>query len=464
MKPIALTRFAHALLLAFCLSAGTAAAMAAAPFFQAYVIVGENGKAVARAVTSAARCPEITVDSAAPVVMEMRAAAALMPNRGSLQQDSKAADFPVSVCDAAIPAGVRKIAVAGVPLPVPTAQPQRILLIGDTGCRQKASESAAQPCNDADAWPFAAISKLAAAWRPDLVVHLGDIIYRESPCPAGSEDCAGSPWGYGLDSWNADFFQPAQALLRAAPWLVVRGNHESCARAGQGWFRFLEPRPYESKRSCDDPVLDREGDYTAPYAVPLAADAQFIVFDSSKAAGKPYAPADEAYTRYATQLRWVDELARSKPHTIFLSHHPVLGFASGKNQTALPGNQGLQSVMRSLHPDRLFAANIDLAMHGHVHLFEAISFKSDHPAVFVGGNSGSDLSQPLPASLPQDAQPAPGAMVDEYFGNREFGFLTMERIGGTWKFTEWNRHGNAVLHCDLVTAKMHCVASGAESK
>ena len=29
----------------------------------------------------------------------------------------------------------------------------------------------------------------------------------------------------------------------AAPWIVVRGNHESCSRAGQGWWRFLDPRP-----------------------------------------------------------------------------------------------------------------------------------------------------------------------------------------------------------------------------
>jgi hypothetical protein len=50
-----------------------------------------------------------------------------------------------------------------------------------------------------------------------------------------------SPWGYGWDTWKADFFDPAQALLKAAPWVMVRGNHETCTRAGQGWWRFLDP-------------------------------------------------------------------------------------------------------------------------------------------------------------------------------------------------------------------------------
>ncbi len=60
------------------------------------------------------------------------------------------------------------------------------------------------------------------------------------PRRGNAHDCAGSPWGYGWDAWNADFFTPAAPLLAAAPWAAVRGNHESCARAGQGWWRFLD--------------------------------------------------------------------------------------------------------------------------------------------------------------------------------------------------------------------------------
>jgi len=445
---------------AFTLAATLTPASAQDAFYP-YVIVGENGNAFARAVTSTARCPEIAIDGATPSAMKLRSAAARVPNRGSAQEAGKDAEFPVSVCEALLPAGVKKAVVAGASLPLPLAEPQRILFIGDTGCRMKASEDAFQACNDAAAWPFEAISKRAAAWRPDLVVHLGDVHYRESPCPPGKAGCAGSPWGYGFDAWQADFFRPARALLDAAPWVVVRGNHESCWRAGQGWFRFLDPGPYETRRSCDDPALDGEGDFTPPYAIPLAADTQLIVFDSSKTGGKPYSPRDEGWGRYVAQLRQVDELSRGKRQSFFLNHHPVLGFASEKKTGVQPGNAALLSVMQELHPQRLFAAGIDLTLNGHVHTFEAITFTSGHPSVLVSGNAGSSLAHALPAKLAAADQPAPGAIVDEFFTQGGFGFLTLERAGDHWKFTEWDRLGKELVSCELRGRKMHCVAVAA---
>ncbi len=71
------------------------------------------------------------------------------------------------------------------------------------------------------------------------------IEYREDECPAGNTGCAGSPSGYGWAPWNADFFAPAAPLFAAAPWVMVRGNHEDCSRAGEGWFRFLDRLPME---------------------------------------------------------------------------------------------------------------------------------------------------------------------------------------------------------------------------
>ena len=112
-------------------------------------------------------------------------------------------------------------------------------MIGDTGCRLKGKEI--QACNDPTAYPFAKTAQLAAAWKPDLVLHVGDYHYRENECPASAPGCEGSPWGYGWDAWSADFFSPGAPLLNAAPMVMVRGNHENCFRAGQGWMRFLDP-------------------------------------------------------------------------------------------------------------------------------------------------------------------------------------------------------------------------------
>jgi hypothetical protein len=42
-----------------------------------------------------------------------------------------------------------------------------------------------------------------------------------------------------FDIWLADDFEPATYLNQAAPVILIRGNHESCARAGTGYFRHL---------------------------------------------------------------------------------------------------------------------------------------------------------------------------------------------------------------------------------
>ena len=78
-------------------------------------------------------------------------------------------------------------------LPAPRAAARRIIVLGDTACRIKGDAS--QACSDPNGWLFAQVAATAAAMKPDLVMHVGDYHYRESPCPAGNAGCAGSPWG-----------------------------------------------------------------------------------------------------------------------------------------------------------------------------------------------------------------------------------------------------------------------------
>ena len=432
---------------------------ASEPLRATYVVMGADGQAIARVITDEASCPAITLDGQTQA-MSVRAAPAIVPQRGGAQKDGKEADFPVLTCESYLPKEVRDIQVSGQRLPSPQAAPQRIVIIGDTGCRMKQSENAFQDCNDTEKWPFAQVAEQAARMKPDLVIHVGDYHYRESPCPEGRVGCSGSPWAYGFDAWDADFFQPAKSLLAAAPWVVVRGNHESCFRAGQGWFRFLDPSPWTTERSCDRPAQDKLGDYSEPYAVPIAADSQLIVFDSSKAAGKAYGPSDEPFLRYREELQQAARLAQERPHSLFLNHHPILAFApqlgTDGRMTIKPGNAALQSVMSSGQPQRLFPPGVDAALHGHVHLFQAISFASDHPATFVSGNGSSATDKALPPTLPAGSQPAPGATVDEFFTSSDIGFLTMDRSGPNWLLTEWNRAGKASLTCLLYGSKSHC--------
>jgi hypothetical protein len=145
----------------------------------------------------------------------------------------------------------------GRPLALPKANPRRIVVIGDTGCRIKTSDNVFQACGDSGQWPFAAVAAGAAAAAPDLVIHVGDYHYRENECPAGNTGCAGSPWGYGWDAWEADVFAPGEMLFAAAPWIVVRGNHESCTARARGGGACSIRAPWYLVETCDTAATTR---------------------------------------------------------------------------------------------------------------------------------------------------------------------------------------------------------------
>src|SRR6185295_2239356 len=113
-----------------------------------------------------------------------------------------------------------------------------------------------QDCNNPALWPFAQVAQSVADAKPDLVIHVGDYLYRESACPAGDAGCARSPYGYDWPTWKADFIAPAAPALRAAPWIVVRGNHEICRRGGAGYFRLLDPTPAQTTPAQTPPCVE----------------------------------------------------------------------------------------------------------------------------------------------------------------------------------------------------------------
>ena len=424
----------------------------------AWVVIGEGGQASARAITRDATCPEFRQDGIREA-MQVRVAASTPAQRPTVSTPelSKPSAFPVLVCEASLRADAKSAQIAGRALALPKSNPQKILIIGDTGCRLQQSSLYYQACNDAKKWGFPLLAKTAARFQPDLVIHVGDYHYRENACPPDQALCQNNPWGYGWDTWQTDFFAPAAPLLQVAPWVMVRGNHESCARAGQGWWRFLDPRPFLQERSCDLAAMDTVGDFSAPYAVPLdslnAHSAQLIIFDSAKIAGKVLAKTDQNYAIYTAQLAAVEQLARAASFSIFLNHHPILGFASVKEANGAlayyPGQVALQAMMKNTHPERLFPAQVQATISGHVHLFEAISFASDHPSQFVSGNGGSSLDQALPNQVPQGVTPFEQARVAQFFNSDKVGFMLMERMGDAWKVEAWNQDGKLLKRCRL---------------
>ena len=437
---------------------------AAPPPLAAYVVLGEGGSAVARVVTRDASCPAIRVNGRARP-MSLRDGPSTEPRRptASRPELSKASAFPVSVCEATLPRGAKRVSVSGLRLPAPRRRINRLLVIGDTGCRLKASDNAYQRCNRRAEWPFARIAALGAAWKPDLIIHVGDYHYRESPCPEdiGHTGCQGSPWGYGWDAWDADWFAPAAPLFKAAPLVLARGNHENCFRAGQGWFRFLDPMPLTAGRDCNDPAKDFEGDHSAPYAVPLGGGTQIVVMDMANAPTKAMDSADPRAAQLRGDYDALAALAKEARSTLMVTHKPILGFGgqtSGGKVTLFPGNSAIQSAFAAENP-AMFPAGVDVLLAGHVHLWEQVSFATAFPSQFIAGFSGTqEETVPLPVRPPADVTPAPGAVVDEFSSWIEgFGYMTLERRGPRrWAVTVWNVEGKPVNRCRIDGRKSVC--------
>ena len=410
-----------------------------------------------RALTAEATCPTLTWDGGSTAMQARTTPGDEPPPPGNKEPDRKVSHFSLRACEAPWPAGAASVRVDKVTLNAPAAEMRRIAVIGDTGCRLKASDRAFQGCNDPADWPFLRVLAKVLAMKPDLVIHVGDYHYRESACPAGMAVCAGSPWGYGDDTWQADFFKPAKALLAAAPWVFVRGNHEACSRAGQGWLRYLDAEVAPA-RACAEPAGNtvNDGDFTAPFAVPLSTRAQLIVFDSSEVGSRTPAQGSPAWARWREQLDRVADLSRERAQSLFTSHHPSLAFSPTPLGAPETARSGLTPLLQDADPTRLFPPGVQATLHGHIHMHQAMGFATNHPATLVVGNSGSAASGRVNATLGLAHELTPGARLETLEVHTDFGFSVLSATPEGWTLDAFNTLGQPLATCSLAGQKLRC--------
>ncbi|MGC9952975.1 MAG: metallophosphoesterase [Rhizomicrobium sp.] len=325
-----------------------------------------------------------------------------------------------------------------VPLALPAPEPHRIIVLGDTGCRIKGKEL--QDCSDPKEWPFPRIAAKAAKLKPDLVIHVGDYLYRESACPAGFAGCAGTPYGDNGPTWDADFFTPARPLLAAAPWVFVRGNHEDCERAGPGWLRLLGPLPFDAGTPC--------AAHLASYSVPLGA-LNLVIMDNANAPDT--AIASDMVPLYRSEIA---SLATAEAPSWLLLHRPIWGAVTGPMGLPVGGNQTMiAAVGMSGIP-----SPVELMLAGHIHTFEVMNFRDkDHvPPQLIAG-FGGDTLDPTPSVLKGTVfQGKSGVVVKDGLSLPGFGFLLMTKDADGWTIEVHDVHGKIERTCLFRSGRLDC--------
>ncbi|MGX5187170.1 metallophosphoesterase family protein [Streptomyces avermitilis] len=316
------------------------------------------------------------------------------------------AQFPTTVCELGVPltasnavlerstvlAATLHPASGRFPLPkwTATTRPGTIGVIGDTGCQVPAAGPVQDCINHQTGWPFPQIANsVANVTRPDLVIHVGDYLYREDPDEendkAANPGCTTSPDRAGWACVVADFFRPAETLLATAPVALTRGNHEDRnalqqGGAGGAWFRYLADE-LRDNGSCSL--------YTV-HATIRAGTLNLVSVDSSYAD-----PADNGNTGqrdiYTRQFDAVNRAARQHPTEDYfvVTHKPLwmvkaVGSMTGSVEWV---THVLDEAVANTQRGRL-ADNVRLALSGHIHLYQMVDFNTVRPPQLTVGSSG----------------------------------------------------------------------------
>ena len=371
------------------------------------------------------------------------------------------AAFPVNVWEAVIPLGAR-VSVAGQPLPTIVRNPAKVVVFGDSGCKSD------QGCDDPANWPFGLLTAHAATLKPDLVIHAGDYNYRGTPShsPPGNEawvydGCGGAyvtqqtqdmPYGDNWHSWFADFFTPAAPLLKAAPWVFTRGNHELCARAGTGFFYLVSPHsPLLGKGQPVNPCEGRQTFTADPYHLDLGT-VNLLVADTANFCGESLVQEQvPGYTKvYETLMAMTVPRRRAN---WLLGHRPLFCAGEPLDTQGMPGmtkvaGAASQTMTAVLEQPPLTGWNekVWLMISGHVHKFEFFSpVSEDWPMTMIVGNSGVRLDNPPLDGLTFAQWEQFGDKISALgYASTKFGYAWLEADGEIWRGRLFGADGGSI--------------------
>ncbi len=333
-------------------------------------------------------------------------------------------------CEASLPKNLTSVTVAGHKAPASLPKTvTKIAMFGDTGCR--VDDDLHQDCSSPTSWPLAKNSKAIAKEHADLAIFTGDFYYRESRCGVTKtnpdplnpdrtviDKCGGTPEPVpGADfndtdyGWMADVFIPMSPLFKRTPILPVRGNHEECARGGNGWFLFFDSSPLGAAACAPKAAYGKvPADVIAPtwkvdLRISVDRTLRTVVVDSANGRNAEIT-ALAAKQRPAYQR--ADELsAKVKGRESWLvTHRPMFGVDTTEERFNVPWWNQWTAVDQT-------AAAYGLTRHynamiaSHVHVAQVVQIPGQ-PAQVVVGNGGSIPDSP---DLATYARPAHGPLL-----------------------------------------------------
>ncbi|MGN7618982.1 MAG: metallophosphoesterase family protein [Ehrlichia sp.] len=322
------------------------------------------------------------------------------------------------MCELLVSQFTKELSIDGRSIPSLSHKIRRIAVIGDTGCiiSFRHGELREQHCASSEKWPLKKILHHIGEHNPDLVIHVGDYLYRAAKC-VNVENC-GTVHGDNSATWKAEWLEASMLLSSKSPFLFVRGNHENCNRAYMGWFRYLDPHGnliaagecqnftdswmFNAKR-LDDRNID------------------FYVFDSSFGSEKIVSNLEVKNLNE----QFLPILENESSSIWFLTHRPLWSYSDVGKGGVYHGNLAQVKAFGDLFPD-----NVSAILSGHVHLSQMLSLRSVQekhiPMQMIVGNSGALLHNVPEGRLLVEDIRIGDVIADTITSGLNFGFALIE--------------------------------------
>jgi predicted phosphodiesterase len=290
----------------------------------------------------------------------------------------------------------REILLAGpfqTAMPPPRGKPFRFVAFGDSGMGNNAQ---------------AALAEEIAKCKPDLVIHVGDLVY-----PSGERG-----------DYITNFFQPNAAMIRFAPFMPVLGNHDCFAENGKALFDT-----FDLPRNGPEGI-DPERCYWFDWG-----DARFVALDSDRAKDVKGAVLTVAQMKTVIAPWMREALTKCDARWKFVYfHHP---FYTGATHPVEGG-----AYLKEAYIEVIESCGVDVVFVGHNHLYERTApirgdkmVEDGQGVVYITTGAGGA------ARYPEKLPPPPYIKV---YNDQQLSFTQVELSAGRLELRQINDRGQAL--------------------